>query len=57
MLQFGMDELKRRGYRGVHLLVDKHNVKALRSYAVFGFRTVDERFMYGHDYLCYEKAL
>lgn len=57
MLQFGMEELKRRGCRGVHLLVDKHNVKALRSYAVFGFRTVDERFMYGHDYLCYEKEL
>ena len=57
MLQFGMDELKRRGFRGVHLLVDKHNVKALRSYAVFGFRVVDERFMYGHDYLCYEKGL
>ena len=57
MLQFGMEELKRRGCRGVHLLVDKRNVKALRSYAVFGFRTVDERFMYGHDYLCYEKEL
>ena len=57
MLQFGMEELRRRGCRSARLLVAKHNIKALRSYAVFGFRTVDERYMYGHDYLFYEKDL
>jgi ribosomal protein S18 acetylase RimI-like enzyme len=57
MMQFGMDELRRRGYRGIHILVGKHNIKAIRSYAVFGYRVVGECFLYEHDYLCYEKEL
>ena len=42
MLVFGMEELARRGYKSVHFLVNKLNVKALRSYAVFGFDVVGE---------------
>lgn len=57
MLRFGMEELKRRGYRGIHILVNKHNTKAIRSYAVFGFHTVGECHMYEQDFLCYEKEL
>lgn len=57
MLRFGMEELARRGYRGIHFLVNKYNVKAIRSYAVFGFRTVGECHMYEQDFLCYEKEL
>ena len=57
MLRFGMEELRRRGFRGVHFLVNKYNVKAIRSYAVFGFRTVGECHMYEEDFLCYEKEL
>lgn len=57
MLRFGMDELKRRGFKGVHFLVNKHNVTALRSYAVFGFHVVGECRLYGQDFLCYEKEL
>ncbi len=57
MLRFGMDELKRRGFKGVHFLVNKHNVTALRSYAVFGFYVVGECRLYGQDFLCYEKEL
>lgn len=30
MLKFGMDELKRRGFKGIHILVNKYNVKAIR---------------------------
>ena len=57
MMQFGMDELKRRGYRGIHMLVNRHNVKAIRSYAVFGFKVVGECHMFGQDFLCYEREL
>lgn len=57
MLQFGMDELKRRDARGIHILVNKYNAKALRCYAGFGFAAVGECHMYGQDFLCYEKAL
>ena len=57
MMQFGMDELYRRGYKGIHFLVNKYNEKALRSYAVFDFRVVGEVHMYDQDFLCYEKEL
>ena len=57
MLTFGMEELARRGYKSVHFLVNKLNVKALRSYAVFGFETVGECSLFGQPFLCYEKSL
>lgn len=57
MLQYGMKELKRRGFIGIHFLVNKYNTKAIRSYAVFGFKLVGECHMYGQDFLCYEKEL
>lgn len=57
MLVFGMEELARRGYKSVHFLVNKLNLKALRSYAVFGFDTVGECSLFGQPFLCYEKSL
>ncbi len=57
MLQYGMIALKERGYVSIHFLVNKHNVKALRSYASFGFHVAGECFMYDQDFLCYEKRL
>ncbi len=57
MLQFGMDELKRRGFKGIHILVNKNNTKAIRCYAVFDFCMVGECYMYEQDFLCYEREL
>ena len=57
MLQFGMDELKRRGFKGIHILVGKYNTKAIKCYAVFGFHIVGECYMYEQDFLCYEKGM
>ena len=57
MLKFGMEELKRRGYKGIHMLVNKHNKKAISCYSVFGFGVVGECHMYDQDFLCYEKEL
>lgn len=57
MMQFGMEELKRRGFKGIHFLVNKHNTKAIRCYEVFGFSNVGECFMYDQDFYCYEKEL
>ncbi|MCR5281912.1 MAG: GNAT family N-acetyltransferase, partial [Lachnospiraceae bacterium] len=42
LMQHGIEELKKRGYRSIHFLVNKHNVKAIRSYAVFGYEVVGE---------------
>ncbi len=57
IMQYAMDELKRRGYKGIHILVNKHNIKAIRCYEVFGFNTVGECHMYEQDFLCYERKL
>ncbi len=57
MLQHGMDELKRRGYKGIHFLVNRYNTKAIRCYEVFGFRIVGECHMFEQDFFCYEKEL
>ena len=57
MLRFGMEELKRRGFKGTHFLVNKYNKKAIRSYEVFGFNVVGECRLYDQDLLCYEKEL
>ena len=50
-------EFKKRGYKAVHLLVAKDNVKALRSYDKLNFENVGECELWGHMYWCYEKAL
>jgi ribosomal protein S18 acetylase RimI-like enzyme len=57
MLRIGMEELKKRGFKGIHMLVNKHNKKAIRCYSVFGFDIVGECHMYDQDFLCYEKEL
>ena len=57
LVKFGMDELKRRGFRGIHFLVNRQNRKAIRCYAAFGFRTAGACRMYEQDFLCYEKEL
>ena len=32
MLKFGMEELRKRGFKGIHFLVNKLNIKAIHSY-------------------------
>ena len=57
LLQEAMAELKAQGYRAVHILVAKDNVKALRSYEKLHFTTVGECELFDHSYWCYEKEL
>ena len=57
MFGFAMEELKRRGYKGLHILVNKNNEKAIRCYSVFGCRIAGECHMYDQDFLCYEREL
>ena len=49
--------LRQRGYRSVHILVNRDNVKAIRSYTHIGFRVAGECCMYRQHFLCYEKPL
>ncbi len=57
LLQCGMKELAKRGYRSVHFLVSKTNERALRAYEPLGFNNRGEWSGYDHDWWCYEKAL
>lgn len=57
MLLHGMKVLADRGYKSVHFLVNKHNIKAIRSYDALTFNIVGECDLYDQPFLCYEKAL
>ena len=57
MINHGMSELKRRGFKSLHFLVNRNNVKALKCYAAFGFNKVGECELYDQPMLCYEIEL
>ena len=57
MIAFIMEEAGRRGYKGIRMLVNRYNQKAIRLYAGFDFNVVGECHMYDEDFLCYEKPL
>lgn len=57
MLRFLMDEMKQRGYRGIHFLVSPGNPAALASYAKLQFTCCGEAELYDHNWLCYEKEI
>ena len=54
MLTFGMEELKKRGFLGVHFLVSQTNERAIRSYEKLHFQNVGEAFLFDNDWYCYE---
>lgn len=57
LVTYVADVLRKRGYRSIHILVNRDNIKALRAYAFFGFRLAGECFMYNQHFYCYEKEL
>lgn len=57
MLLLLMEELKRRGYAGIHFLVSPDNPAALASYQKLTFENRGSVNMYGHDWYCYEKKI
>lgn len=57
LLRHGMEELRRRGKRGVHFLTCKTNQKAVRAYSKLDFNIVGECEMYGEEWWCYEQRL
>ena len=57
MLLYGMEQARKRGFKSAHFLVNKANVKALRSYEKLQFNMVGECYMFEQDFWCYEKEL
>ncbi len=52
-----LEEFRIQGFRGIHIIVNRHNPKALRLYDSFSFRNVGECHMYDQDFFCYELEL
>ena len=57
MIQYAMKVLKERGRKSVHYMVNKENLKAVRSYEHLHFKLVGECTMYEQPFLCYEQKL
>ena len=54
LVKFLIDELKKKGFKGIHIIVNRYNPKALRLYDSFEFKNVGECSMYNQDFFCYE---
>lgn len=52
-----IDVLRERGYKAVHILVHKKNLKAINSYTHLNYKRVGETNLHGNDYWCYEMGL
>ena len=57
LMKRAMDVMRSRGYKSMHFLVNRHNVKALRSYAHLNAAVVGECFLFGQPFFCCEIAL
>lgn len=57
MIRYAMNVLKERGIKSIHYMVNKENLKAIRSYAHLNFKLVGECSMYDQPFLCYEQEL
>ena len=57
MLLWLMEELKNRGYEGIHFLVSPGNPAALASYEKLSFTNRGTVFLYDHEWYCYEKRV
>ena len=54
LVKFLIGELKQKGFKGIHIIVNRYNPKALRLYDSFDFKNVGECSMYNQDFFCYE---
>lgn len=57
LVEHSMEVMKQRGMKSIHLLVNKHNIPALKCYDKFGFTNLGDTFMYEQPFWCYEKKL
>ena len=57
MINAGLEELKKRGFKSLHFLVNRNNLKACKCYAAYPFNKVGECELYEQPMLCYEMEL
>lgn len=54
MMLHCFDELKRKGFKSVHILVRPEHIVALKSYSKLGFETVGKTYLFEKDFVCME---
>ena len=57
MINHGLKQLKARGFKSLHFLVNSQNLKARKCYAAYDFNKVGECELYDQPMLCYEMEL
>lgn len=57
MIDRGLVELKKRGFKSLHFLVNEKNLKARKCYSAYPFIKVGECELYDQPMLCYEMEL
>ncbi len=57
MIRCAAEEARKQGYRGIHMIVSKQNVKAQKAYNKLAFAVVGETRLYDVDWWCYEKQI
>ena len=57
MMEHAFAELRRRGCKGVHILIREGHVVAQRSYAHLGYRPAGRCRLFGKDFTCHERPL
>ena len=55
MVAHVLGALKARGFKSAHIVVNRENLPAIRTYAHSGFRTAGECFLYRQHFLCCER--
>ncbi len=57
MMEYAFEELRRRGCRGVHILVREGHKAALSSYSHLGYRPAGTCRLFDKDFVCLERGL
>ena len=57
MINAGLEELRKRGFKSLHFLVNRNNLKACKCYAAYPFNKVGDCELYDQPMLCYEMEL
>ncbi len=57
MMEYAFEQLRRRGCKGVHILIREGHKIAVRSYSHLGYQEVGRCRLFGKDFLCFERAL
>ncbi len=57
MMEYAFEQLRRRGCKGVHILIREGHAVAVRSYSHLGYHPAGHCTLFDKDFDCYERPL